>query len=573
MPARYGGRLSSVLDIATKDGDMESYKVDGGIGLLASRLAVQGPIARDKSSFLFTARRTYADLLTRPFQGKDEGLPYFFYDFNGKLTYKLSARNALYLSSYYGRDIGGLNLSGGRFRADFNWGNATATARWHHVVNDKLSFDLSALFSRYSFSFDWEYGGFYTRVSTGIKDLGLKADFTLQPDERHQLRYGLQYTNHALQPRAGAAESAEGLVFSTNQVRRKQAHESAFYLSDDWQVNERLLVSAGVRGSYFALTGPYTLYRFDGNEQVMDSVRFTSGERVETYQALEPRFSLRYKLSADKSIKAGYTQATQYLHLVSSAYTTLPLDVWVPSSSLVPPQRASQYALGYYQEIGGTKYEASVELYYKDLQHQLEYRQGYAPGPSNRDLEYEFVQGKGESYGIELFVRKNHGDLQGWLGYTLAYTNRTFPDLNQGKTFPARFDRRHDVSLVSTYAYNPRWTFGATFTYATGLATTLPERAYILEGKVNYQYGRRNSFRMQPAHRLDLSATLHGKTGKKIKSDWIFSVYNVYGRRNPLLYYLDHSGDAYDGDINIQAKKVSVVPFPLPSVTWNFSFL
>ncbi|MFD2244808.1 TonB-dependent receptor [Pontibacter ruber] len=573
MPARYGGRLSSVLDIEIKQGDMTKTKAEGGIGLIASRLTVQGPLVKEKASYMVSGRRTYVDALFSPFLRDTEqgGVPYFFYDLNGKITYQLTEKDRLYFSGYYGKDVGSLKLSSGRFVADFHWGNATATARWNHLFNNRHFVNVTGALSDYNFLFGWDYGGISTAVETGVRNYTFKVDFDYTPSVRHQLQYGAIYTYHSLRPRTGSAETQEGETFSTGRVRTKFAHETALYVSDDWNVTDRLLLSLGLRSSYFLQVGPFNLYHYDENELAVDSVKYGDGEKVKDFHAWEPRIAARYKLSEQASVKAGYTRSAQYLHLVSNAYTTLPLDVWVPSSALVEPQRATQYALGYFHTFKKNQYEGSVEVYYKEMENQLEYREGYAAGPSNRDLEYEFVTGSGESYGVELFLRKNYGDLQGWVGYTLSYTNRTFPDLNQGKTFPARFDRRHDGSLVLTYKYNPRWTFGSTFVYGTGQATTLPVRRYIIEGTVNYQYGERNSFRMEPFHRLDLSATLAGNPGKKISSSWTFAIYNVYGRRNPFLYYIDSEGTPYGNDTNVQAKKVSIIPFPLPSVTWNFN--
>jgi hypothetical protein len=574
IPARYGGRLSSVLDIGMKEGDMTTYKAEGGIGLIASRLTVQGPILNDKTAFILSGRRTYVDALLNPFlkSTAQGGVPYRFYDLNGKLSYQLSDKDRLYLSGYYGRDIGNLKLSDGRFTSRFLWGNGSATAGWNHMFSDRLLVNVSGVLTDYDFQFSWDYGGYNTVINTGVRDYSLNIDFDYKPGVRHQFQYGVQYTFHTLRPRTGEAEGEAGENFGTNRILPKYAHEAAVYITDDWSVTDKLLVSLGLRGSYFQQVGPFSLYQFDENQFATDSTSYGSGEKVKVYQALEPRVSVRYALNEQASIKAGFAQSAQYLHLVSNAYTTLPLDVWVPSSALVEPQRATQYALGYFQSFDRNQYEGSVEVYYKEMQHQLEYRDGFAPGPSNRDLEYEFVSGNGESYGAEFFLRKNYGDLQGWLGYTWSKTTRQFPGLNNGEEFPARFDRRHDLSLVGTYRFNDRWTFGGTLVYGTGQATTLPLRRYYLEGTVNYQYGARNSFRMQPTHRLDLSATLEGKEQKQIQSSWTFSIYNVYGRRNPFLYYVDNEGSTTEQSVTLQAKKISIIPFPLPSVTWNFSW-
>lgn len=575
MPASYGGRLSSVLDIGMKEGDYADYKVDGGIGLIASRLSVQGPIWEDKASFILSGRRTYADAVFNPFLKDTEqgGVPYYFYDLNGKVSFKLSEKDKLQLSGYYGRDVGNLTLSDGRFESEFYWGNASATANWNHHFSQEMQMDFSAVLSNYNFQFTWDFGGFNTIVQTGVRDYSLNLGFDYKPNARHHLQYGVQYTYYKLRPRSGVAEGLEGEGFATDRLRSKYAHETAFYLSDDVYLTDRLLLSLGIRNSYFNQVGPFELYRFNENQVVVDSTLYGSGEEVVAYNAWEPRVSLKYDLSKTSSLKAAFSQSAQYLHLVSNAYTTLPLDVWVPSSALVEPQRATQYALGYFRGFKDNQFESSVEVYYKDLQNQLEYREGFAPGPSNRDLEYEFVSGSGRSYGIEFFLRKNYGKLQGWFGYTLSRTTRTFPDLNEGMMFPARYDRRHDLSVVGSYKLNDRWTFGGSYVYGTGEATTLPVRRYYIEGTVNYQYGDRNSFRMEPTHRLDLSATLAArKKWKNIESSWTFSVYNVYGRRNPFLYYIDNEGEPFSNDVRLQARKVSIIPFPLPSVTWNFSW-
>mgnify|MGYP005754046573 FL=1 len=574
MPAKYGGRLSSVLDVEMKDGSMTDFSADGGIGLIASRLTVQGPIAKEKASFILSGRRTYIDVLTDPFLKNTEqgGVPYFFYDLNGKLTYTLSDKDRLYLSGYYGRDKGTLNLSDGRFTSDFYWGNASATARWNHLFSDKLFMDATALLSNYNFEFTWEYGGYTTVLETGVRDYSFNLDFDYTPNVRHHLQYGLQYTYHTLRPRTGEAEGLEGDAFFTNRIRPKYAHETALYISDDWNLTDKLLLNLGLRSSYFAQVGPFSLYRFNQNEQVTDSTNFRENETVKSFHNLEPRVGLRYAINSKSSVKAAFTRSAQYLHLVSNAYTTLPLDVWVPSSAIVRPQLATQYALGYFRSMLDNQFEGSVEVYYKDMENQLEYREGFVPGPSNRDLEYEFVSGSGQSYGVELFLRKNFGTLQGWIGYTLSRTTRTFPDLNDGETFPARFDRRHDLSVVANYKLNDKWTFGGSFVYGTGQATTLPSRRYFIEGNVVYQYGDRNSFRMETTHRLDLAATLEAGRLKNIRNSFTFSIYNVYGRRNPFLYFIDNEGLAYSEEIKLQAKKVSIIPFPLPSVTWNFSW-
>jgi hypothetical protein len=574
MPARYGGRLSSVLDISMKEGNNQQFQAEGGIGLIASRLTLQGPIVKEKASFMVSGRRTYLDQVAGPFlrNTSQGGVPYYFYDLNAKVNYTLSNRDRLFLSGYFGRDEGSFTLPSGRLKADFGWGNSTATARWNHLFNDRLFMNVSAIYNDYNFTFDVDFENLTSRLETGVNDYNAKVDFDYFPSVKHHIQYGANYTFHKLRPRNGQAQSAEGEVFSTDRVLEKYAHETALYLSDDWALTDRLSVHLGLRASRFDQVGPFTGYTFSSNGAIADSMTYGRGERVRSFWALEPRFSARYTLNAASSVKAGITRTAQYLHLVSNSYTALPLDIWVPSSRLVLPQLGLQYAAGYFRNLSDNQYEASVEVYYKDLQNQLEFGESYAPGPMNRDLEFEFVRGRGWSYGLEFFLRKNAGDLQGWIGYTLSRTTRQFAELNEGRPFPARFDRRHDISAVATYTLTDRWTLGSTFVYGTGQAITMPERRYLIEGTVTYQYGDRNSFRMEPFHRLDFSATLKNKpkSDRKIKSSWTFAVYNAYSRRNPFFYYIDAEGDLFADDLRLQAKKVALIPFPVPSVTWNF---
>ncbi len=574
MPARYGGRLSSVLDIGAKAGNLDSFMTTGGVGLISSRLTVEGPIIKNKAGFLLSGRRTYIDKLAGPFlkNTSQGGVPYYFYDLNGGLNFQLSPKDFLFITGYYGRDIGQFSLSGGAFKAKFDWGNTAATALYTHVFSPELWVNVAGIHSGYQFNFTSEFDTYTSKLLTGVKDYGSKTDLVWKPNSRHTIQFGGMYTYHVLTPRSGQAQTSDGLDFSTNQVRDKFAHEAAVYVSENWALSEKLEVTAGLRQSFFRQQGPFTLYQFNQKGSISDSVVYEKGRKVKDFQMLEPRLSVRYSLSENSSVKAGFSQNAQYLHLVSNSFTSLPLDIWVPSSVLVPPQKSLHYAAGYFRNFADNLFEASAEVYYKDLQNQLEYREGYAAGPSNQDLEYEFVTGNGEAYGIELFLRKNRGALQGWVGYTFSYANRQFPNLNGGRVFPARFDRRNDISVVGAYTLNNRWKLGASFVYATGQPLTIPVRRYIIEGIVTYQYGDRNAFRMEAIHRLDVSATYQKETTKRLKSSWTFAIYNVYARQNPFFYYIESTGSPYDNSIKLQARKVSIFPFPIPSVTWNFTF-
>jgi hypothetical protein len=574
MPAQYGGRLSSVLAIDGKNGNPEKLKGTGGIGLIASRLTLEGPMVKDKATFLISGRRTYLDKLAGPFLKNTEngGVPYYFYDLNGSLTTVFSPKDRLFINGYYGRDVGQFSLSSGTFKAKFDWGNSAASVRWNHAFSDKLFLNVSGLHSNYKFNFTSQFDAYTSSLLTAVNDLGTKIDLDWQPVSRHHFQIGGIFTNHKLTPRTGQAKTSDGLDITTNRVLDKFAHEGAVYVSENWSVSEDLEISAGLRGSIFRQIGPFNYYQFKPNGSLADSIIYAEGEKVKDFSMPEPRLSLRYSLTPQSSVKAGFSRNAQYLHLVSNSFTSLPLDIWVPSSIVIPPQKSTHYSAGYFRNFRENMFEASAEVYFKDLKNQLEYREGYVAGPSNKDIEYEFVVGNGKAYGLELFLRKNFGSLQGWIGYTLSYANRKFPELNEGKTFPARFDRRHDVSVVASYEMNKNWIFGGTFVYASGQPLTIPVRRYVIEGVVTYQYGDRNGFRMEAIHRMDLSATYQKETDKRLKSSWTFAIYNVYARQNPFFYYIESEGNPYDNSVKLQAKKVSIFPFPIPSVTWNFTF-
>ncbi|MCB9449037.1 MAG: TonB-dependent receptor [Flavobacteriales bacterium] len=574
MPANYGGRLSSVLDINMKDGNNQSYHGEGGIGLIASRMTLEGPIKKNDASFIISGRRTYVDVLSKPFLKNTElgGIPYFFYDLNAKVNYKITPKDRVYLSGYFGRDIFDVNVEDGRLKANINWGNATTTLRWNHLFNDKLFMNMSGIYNSYDFKIDAGFDNFTTTFASGIKDWNQKTDFFYYPNINHNIKFGYNYTYHIFSPRTIKIEDTDG-GFNAENVVKKYSHETALYVMDDFSLTDKLKVNAGLRGAYFIQKGPFTLYEFDNNYTPIDSTRFRGGEKVADFWGLEPRLSLRYALNSTSSLKAGFTYNNQFVHLVSNSYTTLPMDIWVPSSILVKPQKGTQYSGGYFRNFKDNMFETSVELYYKNLRNQIEFNESYTGDVSTRDIEYEFTYGDGYSYGMELFLKKATGKAQGWIGYTLSKTARTFEHINKGNEFPARFDRTHDLSVVGSYKLNDRWTFSGVFVYGTGQATTMPERYYLVGTDLATKYGPRNGFRMEPYHRMDISAILHSKKkeGKKFSSEWAFSIYNVYNRKNPFFYYIANEGDPIKGDFKVTAKKVYIFPI-LPSVSWNFKF-
>jgi hypothetical protein len=573
IPAQYGGRLSSVLDVTMKDGNMQEFQAEGGIGTIASRLSIQGPIKKDKASFILSGRRTYVDLLAKPFIKKGSnfyGSGYFFYDLNAKVNYRFSDKDRLYFSGYFGRDVFDFVNSKRSFDIQIPWGNSTMTARWNHVFNKKLFANTTVVYNDYEFDFGAVQNNFELRLRSGIRDLNVKSDIDYYVSPKHKMKFGAAYTYHRFTPSVVSGKQ-DTTVFNPNNSQVKFANEAALYVQDDWELNDKIKVNAGMRYSWFQQVGPYKKYVQDDDGNKLDSVSYGRFDPVKTYGGLEPRLTIRYALDDETSLKGAITRNLQYIHLVSNAGTTLPTDVWVPSTYRVKPQISWQYALGLYKNFDDNMFETSVEVYYKSMQNQIEYKEGYTP--SIRDSEEEFVFGKGWSYGAEFFINKSRGKLTGWIGYTLAWTWRKFDGLNGGEKFPAKYDRRHDLSVVAIYELSKKWKISGVFVYATGNATTLPERFYIVEGVLTQEYSKVNQYRLSAYHRLDFSATYTPKpnTTKKWKGSWVFSLYNAYSRMNPYFIYFDQTGSPYDGTLQVQAKQVSLFPV-IPSVTYNFKF-
>lgn len=573
MPAQYGGRLSSVLDISMKDGNMNKLQVDGGVGLIASRFSIQGPIKKDKASFIVSARRTYIDVLTKPFIKKSSafyGSGYYFYDLNAKMNYRFSEKDRIYLSGYFGRDVFNFNNAKRSFNSNIPWGNSTATLRWNHVFNKRLFANTTVVYNDYNFSFSAAQNDFEVKLKSGIRDANLKMDFDYYPAPQHKLKFGGMYTYHRFTPNVVSGRS-DSIIFTPNNEGNKFANEMAFYIQDDWEIGNKIKLNYGLRFSRFIQVGPYTKFTRDADGNKLDSTVYGKFEPIRAYGGWEPRVTLRYELTESSSLKAALTRNFQYIHLVSNSGNTLPTDLWVPSTYLVQPQISWQYAAGYFRNFEDNTYETSVEVYYKDMRNQVEYKEGYTPGLA--DPEDEFVFGKGWSYGAEFYVNKARGRFTGWVGYTLSWTWRQFKDLNNGDRYPTRFDRRHDLSVVGNYEINKKWKLGGVFVYGTGNATTFPESFFIIDGVLTQEYSQLNQYRLGAYHRMDLAATYTPEPKKKRKwqSHWVFSIYNVYSRYNPYFIYFDQTGSPYDGTLKVEARQVSLFPI-LPTVTWNFKF-
>jgi hypothetical protein len=573
MPANYGGRISSVIDVAMKDGNNKKFQVEGGIGTIASRLSVQGPLVKEKASFIISARRTYIDVLAKPLVSSSSqfaGSGYYFYDLNAKINYKFSEKDRLFLSGYFGRDVFTFKNKDRSFSARIPWGNSTGTIRWNHVFNNKLFSNTSFVWNDYQFEFGGAQSNFEINLQSAIRDVSAKIDFDYYPFSGHQFKYGVNYTLHRFNPQTTSGRSGD-VVFKPESVNNKYAHELSVYVLDDWEVNKKLKINYGIRYSLFQQIGPYTRYRKDQDGNRLDSTVFKTGEGIKTYGGPEPRVTFRYTLDEATSIKAAVTRNLQYIHLVSNAGTTLPTDIWVPSTFRVKPQTGWQYAAGIFKNFKDNTWETSLEVYYKTMGNQIEYKEGYTPGIG--DPEESFVFGKGWSYGTELYINKSRGRFTGWLSYTLSWTWRKFLELNNGNKYPGRFDRRHDLSLVANYQKGKKWKYGAVFVYGTGNAFTLPERFFLSEGVLIQQFSSINQYRLPAYHRLDLSAihTPQPKKVRKLKKEWVFSIYNAYSRQNPYFIYYNQTGNPLQGTLEVEARQVSLFPI-IPSVTLNFKF-
>jgi len=574
MPAQYGGRLASVLDITMKEGNNQEFHAEGGIGIISSRLTLQGPIKKKKSSFIVSGRRTYVDVLLKPFISSSsqlKGSGYYFYDLNVKLNYEFSDKDKLYFSGYFGRDVFTYDNSETGFSVNVPWGNATLTARWNHLFNDKLFMNTSVIYTDYQFQSTFTADQFTFNLFSGIRDINAKWDLNYYPTIRHNIKFGANYTYHIFSP-SSVTGSSGSVTFDPSQINHLYANEVALYLSDDFDLTDRIKLNGGIRYSGFQQIGPFYRYGHDDSGKIIDTTYTAPWKTVCFYQGLEPRFSIRYSLNLHSSIKAAYTINDQYMHLASLSTVTLPTDVWVPSSSLVKPEIGTQYSLGYFRNFKQDAFETSVEVYYKTMKNMIDYKDGSTYQDSYMDnFDKSFTFGQGWSYGVELFIKKNVGKFTGWIGYTLAYSFRNFPANNDSMTFPSKYDRRHDLSVVGTYNFNQHWAFSSQFVFATGDALTVETGRYIIENRIVPEYGERNNYRLPPYDRLDLSATYIRKKHEKYQSSWTFSIYNAYNRHNPYFIYPAQTGSVAFGTLQLTEKEVSLFPI-LPSVTWNFKF-
>jgi hypothetical protein len=561
MPAEYGGRLASVVDIKMNDGNDKDYHLGGGIGLISSRLNAEGPIVQDRGSFSISGRRTYADLFLKlsPDSTVNNNSLYF-YDLNIKANYKFDENNHVYLSGYFGRD----NLSfGNTFGIDY--GNATGTARWNHVFNSRLFSNTSLVSSKYSYKIRINSTNNDIDFTSNIRDLALKEDLQYFIDADNKIDFGFNTIHHIIAP--GIINASANSSFNSLILQNKYSLENAIYVAHEWSPTSDLHFNYGLRVSDFLVLGPGDFYTYDSAGNTTSTTHYKSGDMVKTYTNLEPRLSVSYQLNDASSIKASYNRNTQVLHLISNSTSSNPTDLWIPSSNNVKPEIADQESIGYFRNFKDNSYEFSVETYYKSMQNQIDYKNG-AQLIANENVESQLLYGKGRAYGVELFLKKKVGKFTGWVSYTLSRTELKIDGIDNDTWYPAKQDRTHDISLVGIYQASRKWTLSATWVYYTGNAVSFPSGKYEVDGQTAFYYTERNGYRMPAYHRMDVAATMLGKKHKRFESSWTFSIYNVYGRENA--YSIEFQNDPNDPS-KTQAVQYALFRF-VPSATYNFKF-
>jgi hypothetical protein len=580
IPARYGGRASSVLDIYQKDGNSKGFHVNGGIGLISSRILAEGPLVKDKGSFLIGGRSSYAHLFLKLSEEQKDNSAYF-YDLNTKLSYKLDSNNSLYLSGYFGRDVFSLNKSFTNI-----YGNATLNLRWNHLFSEKLFSNLSLIYSDYYYGLDLDFVGF--QWDSGIKNYNIKYDFKNYISDKFKLNYGINGIYYEFNPGTiKPSDENSGINFA--QLDKKYAFEPALYINADHEISNKIALSCGLRYSMFYRLGQSTVNIYaDNNPVTFNSAlqiyekatpigtKFYDRNKVmQSYNYLEPRFSLAYQINDEQSVKASYNRMVQYLQLISNTSSPTPLDVWTPSDSFIKPQIADQVALGYFKNFNDDMYSLEVETYYKKVQNRLDYIDG-ADLIANKAIEQIILNGQLRSYGLEIMFRKNEGKFNGWISYTLSKSEQQTPGrtpietgINNGQWYNSVYDKLHNVAVTTSYNLNEKWSFGANFALQTGQPVTYPVGQYEYLGINVPSYGLRNENRLPAYHHLDIAATLTPKSNKdrQWKGEWVFSIYNLYNRKNAASINFRQNTDTGTNE----AVKTSIFGV-VPAVSYNFKF-
>lgn len=577
IPSRYGGRLASILDVRMKEGNNKKLAVNGGVGFIFSRLSVEAPIIPDKWSFIVAARRSYIDVLAKPFLSddfSDSGLS--FYDLTLKTNYKISEKDRVFLSGYLGRDKFSFGASAG-----FNWGNSTTTLRWNHLFSEKLFSNLTLYYSNYDYQisfgedafdrFDWD---------ANIVNYSAKPEFTLFLNPQNLIKFGGQVIAYQFEP-GNAVGVSEG-VASDISLPRKYALEGAMFIENEQDLSDKLTLNYGLRYSIFSFTGKGNAYTFGtaplgDRKPVTGFQAYDQWESIKTYGNLEPRFSAKYQLNSSSSIKASYNRMAQYIQLVSNTTASTPVDIWTPATNNIQPLLADQVALGYFKNLKDNTYELTTEIYYKAVQNTVDYIDG-ADLLLNPFLEGDLLEGENRAYGFEFMAKKSKGLFTGWLSYTIARTENKVEGINDGDWYPTRFDQTHNLSLTTFYELSNKWSLSANFAYITGTPTTFPTSRFEQQGFVvpHNANDTRNNVRIPAYHRLDIGATRQSrpKSNGKWQGEWVFSIYNLYSRRNAFSIFFSPEDGRPDGQspVSTSATRLSVIGNFIPSISYNFKF-
>lgn len=561
MPAQYGGRLSSVLDIKMNDGNNQDYSVSGGVGLISTKLNVEGPIQKNKSSFLVTGRRTYADLFLKA--SPDTTLSnskLYFYDLNAKMNYEISDKDKVYVSGYFGKDKLGFGDQFG-----INWGNSTATVRWNHIFNKKLFSNTSFIYSNYNYELAIKTGSNDFTIFSQIRDWNLKQDYQLNAGSKNNIRFGWSSTYHTVRP--GEITASQTSSINSKEQQKRYSLENGIFATNTWKATDKLNITYGLRMTAFSVLGEGDFYHLNDKGEITDTTSYTKGEVVKTYWNPEPRLAMGYQFNNSTSVKASYGRNVQNMHLISNSTSSTPTDKWISSTNIIKPEISDEVSIGYYKNLANNRYELTAEAYYKNMQNQIDYRDG-ADIFTNDAIETQLLYGKGRAYGIEWMMRKKSGRLTGWLSYTLSKTERKIDGINNNQWYNARQDRTHDIAVVGIYQLNKTWTLSANWIYYTGNAITYPNGKYTVSGQTVYYYTNRNGYRMPAYHRLDFGATKQLKVHKKWNSELAFSLYNAYGRQNA---YTITFRDNEENPNKTEAVQTSLFRW-VPSISYNFKF-
>lgn len=562
MPAQYGGRLSSVLDIKMNDGNNQDLDVSGGIGLISAKLNIEGPIEKDKSSFLITGRRTYADMFLK--LSNDSTInknTLFFYDLNGKMNFTLGKKDHLYVSGYFGQDKLGVGDAFG-----LSWGNATGTMRWNHIFNNKLFSNTSLIFSNYNYKISIRSGSNDFDIFSQLRDWNLKEEMQWYLSSRNTIRFGFNSIFHTIRP--GEITSSQNSGINSSILQRRFSLENAVFATNTWKASDNITLTYGLRLTAFSILGKGDFFAMDNNGNVTDTTSYQTGEVVKTYVNPEPRLAASYQFTSSASVKAAYVRNVQNLHLLSNSTASSPTDKWLASTNIIKPETSDQVSIGYYKNLADNKYELTVESYYKDMQQQIDYRDGADIFINSNAIESQLLFGKGRAYGVEMLVKKKAGKFTGWVSYTLSKTERKIDGINNNNWYNARQDRTHDIAVVGCYQLNKKWVLSANWVYYTGNAITFPAGKYNVGNQVVYYFTERNGYRMPSYHRLDLGATWTLKQRKNWSSELAFSLYNAYGRENA---YTIEFRQSKDDPNKTEAVQTSLFKY-IPSISYNFKF-